>query len=127
MTLYQDEIPLALYTIALGGTPSGDKQREGDRRTPEGEYLLDYRNLKSSFHLSMHISYPDSEDKATAKIVGDDPGGMIMIHGLRNGLGWIGKFHTIMDWTNGCIAITDQEIDQFCSVVADSTPIIILP
>ena len=114
---------VARYEVALGSSPVGHKQREGDGRTPEGRYLLDWRNPRSAFHLSLHLSYPDAVDTKAADARGEDPGGMIMIHGMRNGLGWIGAAHRLMDWTDGCIAVTNEEIREIWSLVPNGTPI----
>ena len=115
------------YQIALGGDPVGPKVREGDHKTPEGIYLLDRRNPKSRFYKSIHISYPDEKDRAQAARLGVPPGVDIMIHGLPNGFGWLGRAHRARDWTDGCIAVTNQEMDQIWSSVADGTPIEIKP
>src|SRR5262245_1980821 len=95
LELYRGSQLLRTYTIALGRTPSGHKQREGDGRTPEGQYVLDYRNPKSSFHRSLHVSYPAPSDTASAQSRGVSPGGMIMVHGIRNGLGFVGRLHRL--------------------------------
>jgi murein L,D-transpeptidase YafK len=118
---------LRSYTVALGRNPVGPKQREGDARTPEGRYILDYRNPTSAFHLSLHVSYPSSADRSRASAAGVNPGGLIMVHGLRNGLGLIGRLHRFIDWTNGCIAVTNPEIEELARVVPDGTPILIQP
>ncbi|OQA33844.1 MAG: L,D-transpeptidase catalytic domain [Betaproteobacteria bacterium ADurb.Bin341] len=115
------------YRIALGSNPVGAKEIEGDGKTPEGRYLIDYRNPRSKFHLSLHLSYPKPEQIARAKRQGVSPGGMIMIHGLANGTGWLGKFHWLADWTNGCIAVSNAEIEEIWRVVPDGTPIEIHP
>ncbi|WP_417772394.1 L,D-transpeptidase family protein [Stappia sp.] len=115
------------YQVALGGQPVGHKQREGDGRTPEGTYVLDWRNPKSAYHLSLHVSYPDVRDRRAASRRGDDPGGMIMIHGLPNGLGWLGSAHLRVDWTDGCIAVTDAQIEEIWRMVPNGTPIEIRP
>ncbi|PTW62260.1 L,D-transpeptidase-like protein [Breoghania corrubedonensis] len=122
-----DDSEVRTYKVALGGNPVGHKQREGDERTPEGNYLIDWRNPKSAYHLSLHVSYPDAADRAAARSRGEDPGGMIMIHGLPRRMGWIGSMHTALDWTNGCIAVTNAEIEEIWSLVADGTPVRILP
>ena len=96
---------IAAYDIALGFTPEGHKRREGDGRTPEGRYVIDWRNPQSAYHLSLHVSYPNAADRAAAAKSGEDPGGMIMIHGLPSGLGWLGAGHALRDWTAGCIAV----------------------
>ncbi|WP_186400748.1 murein L,D-transpeptidase family protein [Stappia sp. P2PMeth1] len=118
---------LKSYTIALGRDPIGPKQREGDGRTPEGRYTIDWRNPNSAYHLSLHISYPDAADRRRAAERGEDPGGMIMIHGLRNGLGWLGALHHYADWTDGCIAVTNEEIEEIWRLVPNGTPIEIRP
>ena len=118
---------LQKYTIALGGNPIGHKQKEGDERTPEGRYVIDWRNRDSAFHRSLHISYPNDDDKARAAAAGADPGGMIMIHGIRNWIGWFGAVHRMFDWTNGCIAVSNREIDEIWSLVQDGTTVVIKP
>jgi len=127
LTLLAQGVPIRSYAIALGASPIGPKQREGDERTPEGDYVIDARNEKSEFHLSLRISYPNEQDRARAAEAGVDPGGDIMIHGIRNGLGWIGSFHTRVDWTNGCIAVTDGEIEDIWALVKIGTPVRITP
>jgi murein L,D-transpeptidase YafK len=115
------------YRIALGGTPIGPKQVEGDGKTPEGRYVIDSRNPKSSFYKSLHLSYPSASDIAHAATLGKRLGGDIMIHGIKNGLGWVGRLHRMSDWTQGCIAVTDAEIEEIWVSVADGTPIEIRP
>ncbi len=114
---------LKSYKVALGGNPVGRKIKEGDGRTPEGSYIIDKHNPKSSFHLSLHISYPSEADRERASRAGVSPGGNIMIHGMKNGLGWIGPLHRWIDWTQGCIAVTDKEIEEISAAVTDGTPI----
>ncbi|THK33531.1 hypothetical protein EHS39_35805 [Ensifer sp. MPMI2T] len=123
LKLLRDGTVLGEYSVSLGGNPLGHKEREGDRRTPEGNYLIDWRNPNSSFHLSLHISYPDAADQARAAAAGESPGGDIMIHGLPNGWGFLGSLHLLLDWTNGCIAVTDEEMREIWSLVPDGTPI----
>lgn len=118
---------IAAYDIALGRRPEGHKRRKGDGRTPEGRYVIDWRNPESAFHLSLHISYPGPQDAAAAVAAGHDPGGMVMIHGLPNGKDWIGPAHTVIDWTEGCIAVTSEEIEEIWRLVPDGTPIEIRP
>ena len=108
---------LRTYRIALGREPVGAKRQEGDGRTPEGRYTIDYRNANSKFHLSLHISYPDAADMARAREAGVDPGGDIMIHGLKDGVRMEG------DWTQGCIAVTDEEMDEIWGLVGEGTAI----
>jgi murein L,D-transpeptidase YafK len=115
------------YKVALGGTPVGAKEQQGDHKTPEGIYLLDRRNPKSKYYKSIHVSYPNEQDKEHAAKLGVSPGGDIMVHGLPNGFGWLGKTHLAHDWTDGCIAVTDAEIDEVWKLVADGTPIEIRP
>ncbi|RVD56392.1 hypothetical protein EN828_04255 [Mesorhizobium sp. M2D.F.Ca.ET.185.01.1.1] len=117
---------LRSYGIALGGAPLGQKQREGDERTPEGRYVLDWRNPNSVAHRSIHISYPNADDAAAARSRGVDPGGFIMIHGQPNGFGWLGRLLQMVDWTDGCIAVTNSDMDEIWTMVADGTPIEIM-
>ncbi|MBP1882493.1 L,D-transpeptidase family protein [Sinorhizobium mexicanum] len=123
LKLLRDGTVLGEYGVSLGGNPLGHKEREGDRRTPEGDYRIDWRNPNSAFHLSLHISYPDAADEARAAAAGESPGGDIMIHGLPNGWGFLGSLHLLLDWTDGCIAVTDEEMRQIWSLVPDGTPI----
>ena len=127
LELYSGERLLRAYPVALGRDPAGHKEREGDGRTPEGSYLLDYRKRDSAFHRALHVSYPSAADRARAEAAGVSPGGFIMVHGLRNGLGWIGRLHLATDWTDGCVAVTDRQIREIWRVVPDGTPIMILP
>ena len=115
------------YKISLGRNPHGDKQFEGDKRTPEGLYFICDKNPNSQFHKNLGISYPNRQDIEEAKKIGQKPGGQIKIHGIKNGLGWIGRFHRIIDWTSGCIAITDKEMDELYDAVSIGTPISINP
>lgn len=115
------------YRIALGRQPIGRKEQEGDMKTPEGFYTIDYRNPHSDFHLALHVSYPQPDDAAQATARGVSPGGDIMIHGLPNGMGWMGKLHRDEDWTAGCIALTNEEIEELWRLVPDGTPIEIRP
>ena len=119
--LHNDKV-LKEYDIALGFTPEGHKQFEGDGKTPEGVYHITHHNPKSRYHLSVGISYPNSEDRAYAASQGKSPGGDIMIHG-RTGY----KGTNEGDWTAGCIAVTDREMEQIYSMVKRRTPIIIMP
>ncbi|HYM75744.1 MAG TPA: L,D-transpeptidase family protein [Candidatus Dormibacteraeota bacterium] len=115
------------YKVALGGKPVGAKTRQGDHKTPEGVYVLDSRNARSQFHKSIHISYPNARDRAAARAQGVSPGGDVFVHGLPNGYGWVGAGHRAKDWTDGCIAVTDEEIEEIWAAVADGTPIEIRP
>jgi len=127
LTLYHQGRPLRSFLVALGANPVGDKRIAGDRRTPEGLFSIDGKNDKSDFHLALHISYPDSAHRARAEALGASPGGDILIHGLRNGQGSSGAFHRTVDWTDGCIALTDPEIEGVWSAVSVGTPVQIKP
>lgn len=127
LTLLSHGKVLRTYKVALGGTPIGTKEQQGDHKTPEGGYILDRRNPKSRFYKSIHVSYPNEHDKQAAAQRGVSPGGDIMIHGLPNGFGWLGASHRALDWTDGCIAVTDSEMDEIWELVADGTPIEIRP
>jgi murein L,D-transpeptidase YafK len=127
LTLYRQGAPLKSYRVALGFSPIGSKARQGDGRTPEGLYVIDWRNARSQFHLSLHVSYPTAQDRLRAKKAGVDPGGDIFIHGLPNGLGVLGAAFNHRDWTLGCIAVTNAEIEEIWDAVADGTPIEIKP
>ncbi len=111
------------YHVAFGANPKGHKQQEGDEKTPEGTYLLDYKKENSSFYRAMHVSYPNAQDKESAKRLGVSPGGFIMVHGQRNRLGWLSLFTQLFNWTNGCIALTNNEMDEFMDLVKVGTPI----
>jgi murein L,D-transpeptidase YafK len=115
------------YKVALGGDPIGPKTRQGDHKTPEGGYVLDFRNAHSQFYKSIHISYPNARDRAEARKNGVSPGGDVFVHGLPNGYGAVGAAHRLKDWTDGCVAVTDEEIDEIWRVVADGTRIEIRP
>ena len=104
------------YHIALGDSPAGHKRQQGDERTPTGSYKLDYKNEKSSYYRSIHVSYPNASDKAQARKRGVSPGGDIMIHGQKNGFGHLAALTQKRDWTDGCIAVTDDEMDEIMSV-----------
>lgn len=127
MTLYKGDKQLKTYKISLGPEPEGPKIQRGDNKTPEGKYIISGRNPKSKFHLSLRISYPNKADRARARKLGVNPGGDIMIHGLPNGMAWVGKTHLLSDWTAGCIAVTSEEIQEIWKAVPDGTPIEIKP
>jgi murein L,D-transpeptidase YafK len=118
---------LKTYKVALGGEPVGPKVQQGDHRTPEGIYVLDHRNVRSQFYKSIHISYPNAKDRTHAAKLHVSTGGDIFLHGLPNGYGWIGSGHRAKDWTDGCIAVTNEEMDEIWRIVPDSTPIEIRP
>ena len=118
------------YRINLGDSPRGHKIQEGDERTPEGDYVLDWRNPNSRFYKSMHISYPNQSDRAFARAIGVKPGGMIMIHGRPNWLSPsdpLAKDYDELDWTDGCIAVKNHEMEEIWQKVQNGTPISILP
>lgn len=115
------------YKIALGGNQTGPKERQGDNKTPEGTYTIESRNRHSGYHLSLRISYPNENDKKRAKELGVSPGGDIMIHGIKNGFSWVGDFHSEIDWTEGCIAVTNQEMEEIARLVPNGTLVEIRP
>ncbi len=118
---------LRSYKVALGSNPVGPKTRQGDGKTPEGLYSIVGRNPRSAYHRSLRISYPNEADRARARRLRVDPGGDIMIHGLPNGRGFVGRAHRFVDWTAGCIAVTDEEIEEIWRLVPDGTPVEINP
>ena len=115
------------YEVALGKNPTGPKRHYLDGRTPEGRYSIDARVVDSRFHRALRISYPNPDDLAFARRAGLEPGGNVMIHGLPNGERWVGEVHRAYDWTNGCIAVTDDEMNEIWELVDDGTPIEIRP
>ena len=115
------------YHVVFGENPKGHKQQEGDERTPEGKYVLDYKKEDSSFYKAIHISYPNEEDKKKAEELGVSPGGLIMIHGQKNGFGWLSSLAQNFNWTNGCIAVTNTEMDEIWKSVKIGTTIEIQP
>ena len=123
LQLLSDNKMIKTYHIALGGNPVGHKQQQGDQRTPVGSYTLDYKNEKSKFYRSIHVSYPNTTDKARAKSRGVSAGGDIMIHGQKNGFGALGLLNQQRDWTDGCIAVTDNEMDEIMAAVKVGTSI----
>ncbi|RII28323.1 MAG: peptidase [Geobacter sp.] len=127
LTLFSKGEVLKTYRIALGGNPIGPKERQGDNKTPEGTYIIDSRNKDSRYHQSLHVSYPNERDKKRAKGLGVSPGGDIMIHGIKNGFSWVGDSHTEADWTKGCIAVTDGEIEEIGKLAPNGTVVEIRP
>ena len=127
MTLWIGKKPFRTYRISLGSNPVGDKEQEGDARTPEGRYVIDGKNPGSSFHLSLRISYPNSQDRADAARRGVSPGGLIMIHGTPDYLGMLQATGAMRDWTAGCIAVSNAEIEEIYKKVRIGTPIVIKP
>lgn len=127
LVLLRDGEPVRRYRISLGDNPVGHKLYEGDRRTPEGQYVLDWRNHESRFYKSIHISYPSPRDRELAEAWGLSPGGSIMIHGLPNEAGDLAFAYEGLDWTEGCIAVSNEAMDEIWRLVHDGTPITILP
>jgi murein L,D-transpeptidase YafK len=123
MYLLDGEKVVREYHVAFGANPKGHKQQEGDERTPEGVYTLDYKKEDSAFYRAMHVSYPNDQDIASAKQRGVSPGGFIMVHGQRNWLGWLAILTQQFNWTDGCIALTNSEMDEFMNLVQTGTKI----
>jgi murein L,D-transpeptidase YafK len=127
LTLYRQGAPVRTYLVALGQQPVGDKVRRGDMRTPEGLFRIEARNPQSRYHRALRISYPDAAHADRARALGVSPGGDIMIHGLPKRQAWVGAKHRDFDWTEGCIAVTNAEIDEIWNAVPVGTPIHIKP
>jgi murein L,D-transpeptidase YafK len=117
MTLLSGNTVLRTYKVALGTMPIGPKRIEGDHKTPEGIYTIDAKNPQSRFHLSLHISYPSAADREQARKLGARPGGAIMIHGLEKQFAYLGALHRQVDWTDGCVAVTNAEIEEIWKLV----------
>lgn len=114
---------LAEYSVSFGANPKGHKREKGDERTPEGSYVLDFKKADSAYYKAIHISYPNDADKEAAAKRGVDPGGDIMIHGQRNQLGWLSFITQRFNWTDGCIAVTNGDMDEIWQMVPARTPI----
>lgn len=127
LTLLRQGRALASYPVSLGFSPVGGKEREGDGRTPEGRYTIEWKNPQSVAYLSLKVSYPEPAEAAEAQSRGEPPGGDIMIHGIMNGYGWLGRLHRRMDWTSGCVAVTNDEMRAIYARVEPGTPIEIRP
>jgi murein L,D-transpeptidase YafK len=127
LTLLRHGRVLKTYKVALGSDPVGPKTREGDGKTPEGQYRISEKNEHSQFHLSLRISYPNEADRQRAKKLGVNPGGDIFIHGLPPQWAWLGAAHREKDWTAGCIAVTNAEIEEIWASVPVGTPVEIKP
>jgi murein L,D-transpeptidase YafK len=119
--------PLKTYKVALGGQPVGAKQQQGDHKTPEGEYSVDTKNSHSQFYMALHLSYPNGADRLRAHKLGVSAGGDVEIHGLGKQYGWIGARHRLTDWTDGCIAVTNEEIEEIFRMVPLGTRVEIRP
>jgi murein L,D-transpeptidase YafK len=127
LTLFSDGQVLKQYKISLGRNPVGTKIRAGDNRTPEGLYYIDYRIEDSDYHMALHISYPSKSDVRRARQQGYSPGGSIMLHGLKNNDDEIAYYHGYFDWTKGCIAVNNTEIEEIWRLVPNGTSIEIRP
>ena len=123
MTLLSHGRALKSYTVALGRGGGGAKTRKGDRETPEGDYVIDAKNPHSRFHRALHVSYPNARDRERARKLGVSPGGDVEIHGIEERWAWLGGLHRQVDWTAGCIAVTNPEIDEIYRLVAVGTPV----
>jgi murein L,D-transpeptidase YafK len=127
MTLLSGPKVLKTYKVALGSVPVGPKRVEGDHKTPEGDYVIDAKNSHSQFPLSLHISYPSAADQERARSLGLRPGGAIMIHGLARPVAYLGPLHRQTDWTDGCVALTNAEIEEIWKLVPVGTRVEIRP
>jgi murein L,D-transpeptidase YafK len=127
MTLEINGKPFKTFKVALGGQPVGAKHQQGDHKTPEGDYFVDRKIDHSRFYLALHLSYPNPEDKAKARKLGVSPGGDVEIHGLGKKYGWIGAGHRAVDWTDGCIAVTNEEIQEIFTIMTVGTRVEIRP
>lgn len=127
LILLKDGVEIGSFSVAFGANPEGHKQQEGDERTPEGRYILDYKKADSAFHKAIHISYPNKTDIEKAKKLGVSPGGAVMIHGQKNGFGWAAPILQFFNWTDGCIALKDSDMDLVWLSVDSGTPIEIRP
>ena len=126
MTLFAKGKPIHIYQVALGRS-AGRKLQQGDHRTPEGHYVIDSHNPHSAYHLALHISYPNADDRARSANAHAPTGADVMIHGLPPRFAWLGYLHRETDWTDGCIAVTDGEIEEIFKLVPNNTPIDIQP
>jgi murein L,D-transpeptidase YafK len=127
LTLMAGGKALKTYKVALGTQPIGAKERQGDHKTPEGNYVIDAKIEESQFHRALHISYPSAADREHARKLGASPGGDVEIHGLGAKYGWVGARHRLVDWTDGCVAVTNEEIDEIYPLVPVGTPVEIRP
>ena len=127
MTLMSGGKLIKTYKVALGTEPVGAKEREGDHKTPEGHYTIDAKIENSRFHRALHLSYPNDADRERARKLGVNPGGAVEIHGLGDKYGWVGALHRQTDWTDGCVAVTNEEIDEIWPMVTVGTPVDIRP
>jgi len=127
MTLLKQGTEFKTYHIALGRNPEGSKVQQGDKRTPEGNYYIDRKVRNSIYHRALHLSYPSPADVERAKALGVSPGGSIMIHGMKPDKLWMGDVQYLFNWTNGCIALTNREIEEVFDLVSEGTSVEIRP
>lgn len=127
LSLYRDQKLIRAFPVVFGANPIGHKQQEGDERTPEGQYTLDFKKADSAFYKAIHISYPSAQDVESARKRGVSPGGSVMIHGQKNHLGWASFISQHFNWTNGCIALTNEDMELVWQAVDAGTPIEVKP
>lgn len=127
LTAFSAGRPVRVYLVALGENPVGPKEYEGDKRTPEGAYVIDAKNPDSAYHRNLGLSYPNEADRASAAALGKSPGGDIKIHGLAPDFAEVGAAHRLTDWTYGCIAVTNEEIEELFSRTPVGVPVEIMP
>lgn len=125
--LYKAKHVLASYPVVFGAQPKGHKQQQGDERTPEGRYYLDFKKPDTAYHRAIHISYPNTRDVESARKRGVDPGGSVMIHGQKNGFAWASFITQQFNWTHGCIALNNADMDAVWEAIEAGTPIDIKP
>ena len=127
MTLLKQDREVRTYKVALGRNPIGPKIQKGDQKTPEGLYYVDYKLYNSGYHRALHLNYPNQDDIERARSLGVTPGNSIMIHGMKEDKLWMGDVQYLFDWTNGCIALTNREIEEVWALVSPWTPVEIKP
>ena len=127
MTLLKQGSEVRTYKVALGRNPIGPKIQKGDQKTPEGLYYVDYKLQNSVYHRALHLNYPNQDDIERARSLGVTPGNSIMIHGMKEDKLWMGDVQYLFDWTNGCIALTNREIEEVWVLVPEWTPVEIRP
>ena len=121
LKLYSDLREIAIFNISLGRSSMGAKECDGDNRTPEGIFRVTEHKENSAYHRALRLSYPELANIKVAEAIGCKPGSDIMIHGIRNGFGWVGRWHRLLDWTRGCVALTNEEIEKVWELVPDGT------
>jgi murein L,D-transpeptidase YafK len=127
LSLFKGDNLIERYSVVFGGNPVGPKQQDGDKRTPEGVYVLDFKKADSAFHKAIHISYPNEHDVEYSRKRGVSPGGAIMVHGQKNGFGWASFLTQQFNWTNGCIALSNKNMESVWEAVDAGTLIEIKP